>query len=154
MLLRDRERRWIGPCVVDPADRPGRVEAGGREVFLDWDRAVDDGGRLRRCPACGCEDLYATRRFGAAWVVVGVTLAFVAPVVLSGLDQGGMGALVGKLVCGVGVVVVLSAWLVSPRALVCYRCRSRYDRMPVSRQRRGWRQSVAARYRRPGAKES
>jgi hypothetical protein len=61
--IRDRSRRPVGVASVDPAQRPTRVRAvatdgSEHEVYLDWERAIDDGGRLRSCIACGCPHVY------------------------------------------------------------------------------------------------
>jgi len=52
--------------TVDPRARPSIVRAvapdgSARDAFLDWEKALDDAGRLRSCVACGCPRLYRRR---------------------------------------------------------------------------------------------
>src|SRR6187397_585286 len=80
--LRDENRRRIGRIEIDPALRPTRVSIVGspREVFLSWDTAVDDAGRLRRCVACECPELYRSKAFPQITGIV-VFLAFAGAVI-------------------------------------------------------------------------
>src|SRR4029077_17447430 len=94
--VRDNQRRPIGRVTVDPAGRPTRVttealsrqpsamslgavaESGkpkavsilSREVFLNWDTALDDAGQLRRCVSCGCTDLFKEKAFPQVTAVI------------------------------------------------------------------------------------
>src|SRR5262245_36306143 len=96
MVLRDENRRLVGRLHVDASTRPTRVtipassrnsadgqstspESVSREVFLNWDTAVDDAGQLRRCIACGCPEMYSEKAFPIVTGVV-VVLAFVGAV--------------------------------------------------------------------------
>src|SRR5262245_31634602 len=93
--LRDDQRRPVGSVAVDAAARPTRVQAEkppsrlsrfglknpaaageprsdsvAREVFLNWDTAMDDAGQLRRCVACGCADLFKEKAFPQVTAVI------------------------------------------------------------------------------------
>jgi hypothetical protein len=142
--LRDEARRRIGRIEVDPAERPTRVriEGGERDVFLTWDSAVDDSGRLRRCVACGCPDLYKVRAFPPLTGFV-VVLAFAGAVI------GVLGFATNPVVFGalIGVLVLDIASLVFARyRLVCHRCGSTYSSLEIARHHRPWDRAVAERY--------
>lgn len=145
LQVRDRARRPIGTATVDPAARPTRVRVHGadgaaQEVFLDWERALDDAGRLRSCVACGCQHLYRRRtlpRFApfalvlaAAGVVAGILGYSSDPLVLAGLVA---------LLALDGAVLLLAR-----TELACYRCGTSYRGTPVARQHRPWDARVAA----------
>ncbi len=151
---RDLRRRRIGRVDVDPAARPTRVpvvergvHAPEREVFLQWEGALDDAGQLRKCLACGSNDLFKEKAFPQVTGLV-IVMAF-------------MGAIVGALglATNLPVLLLLLAVLVldvailvfSRRRLVCYQCRSSYHELPIARYHRSWDRAVADRYPSPAA---
>ncbi len=141
--LRDESREMIGRIEVDPSLRPTRVSivGTGREVFLDWETALDDGGHLRRCVACGCQDLYKAKAFPQMTGLV-IVLAFAGAIV------GAFGlatppvlfVMVGVLVTDVGIL------LFARKRLVCHRCRTSYHGLPIARYHLGWDRAVAERH--------
>ena len=141
--LCDESRKKIGRIEVDPALRPTRAsivgtENGEKEVFLDWDTALDDAGCLRRCIACGCDDLFKAKAFPQVTGVV-VVLAFAGAVV------GALGFTTPPIL-GVMVLVLvadLAILLFSTQRLICHRCRSRYLGLPIARYHRRWDRSIA-----------
>jgi len=147
--LRDLGRRRIGRIELDPAIRPTRVsviERGvpepEREYFLDWDTALDDAGRLRRCVACGCTDLFKEKAFPQVTGFV-VVLAFVGAVI------GALGlATELPVIIMMSVVLLLDIAILvfSRRRLVCYRCRTSYHDLPLPRYHRSWDRTIAERY--------
>lgn len=142
--LRDEHRRRIGRIMVDPALRPTRVAVvdSDREVFLNWDTALDDAGHLRRCVACGCPDLFREKAFPQVTVFV-VVLAFAGAVV------GALGyATTPPMLIAMGIVLAIdiAILLFSRRRLVCYRCRTSYHGLPPARYHRSWDRSIAERY--------
>ncbi|MHC4948450.1 MAG: hypothetical protein ACYTG1_09335 [Planctomycetota bacterium] len=146
--LRDEGRRRIGRIHVDPALRPTRVGVAdtGREVFLDWETALDDAGHLRRCVACGCNDLFREKVFPQVTGFV-VVLAFAGAVVSAlGFATTRPVMVTMILVLALDVAVLLFA----RRRLVCYRCRTAYRGLPIARYHRGWQRATADRYPRPG----
>jgi hypothetical protein len=151
--LRDEDRLRVGWIDVDPALRPTRVTIvrSDREVFLDWDTAVDDAGRLRRCVACGCTDLFAEKVFPLVTGVI-VVLAF-AGFVLGALSFFGMLRFAGSpyVLWAMGVILAadVAILLFSRRRLVCYRCRSAFYGLPIARYHRSWDRSIAERYPAP-----
>lgn len=143
--LRDRDGQPVGKASVDPAARPSIVRAvaedgSPREVLLDWEQALDDGGCLRACVACGCRDLYRRRslpRFApfalvlaAAGVVAGVLGYSSDPLVLT--------ALVALVALDVAVLALART------QLVCYRCGTRYAGARIARYVRAWDARTAA----------
>jgi len=145
--LRDVDGRRLGRVEVAPAERPNLVRPtppeGGepRDHFLNWDGALDDSGRLRRCVACGCGSLYRSKAMPQVTPFV-VVLAFAgAAVGLLGYaaDPAGLAALVALLTLDVATLV-----LARPR-LVCYRCGTIYSRHRIARYFRGWQRSEAER---------
>lgn len=155
--LRDENRVRIGRVYVDPSERPTRVvtqptrgksnESAGREVFLNWDTALDDAGQLRRCVACGCTDLFREKAFPQVTVIV-VILAFIGAVV----GTFGLATDLPVLVLMLGVLVLDIAILVfSRRRLVCYCCRTTYHDLRIAKYHRDWDRSRADRYPTPPA---
>ncbi len=145
--LRDDNRSPIGRIDVDPALRPTRVSVvdSDREVFLNWDIAVDDAGQLRRCVACDCTDLFKEKAFPQVTGFV-VVLAF------AGAVLGAVGyATTPPMLIAMGVVLIgdVAILLFSKRRLVCYRCRTSYHGLPIARYHRSWDRSRADRYAAP-----
>ena len=141
--LRDDSRATIGRIEIDPSLRPTRVSIvqTGREVFLDWDSALDDAGHLRRCVACGCQDLYQAKAFPQVTGLV-VVLAFAGAIV------GALGfATPPVLLVMVGVLVAdVAILLFARKRLVCHRCRTSFHGLPIARYHPGWDRSVADRH--------
>lgn len=145
---RDPEtRRRVGSASVEPESRPTRVEVvgrdGSRELFLDWEGALDDSGRLRSCMICGCESLYRRRSLPSVTPYV-LVIAFAAiGVSLRGYDDP-------RLLAALCVLLVIDvALLVLARhQLVCYRCGSRFEGPAIARQHRSWDRGEAQRHRR------
>ena len=141
--LRDESRERIGRIEVDPSLRPTRVSIveTGREVFLDWDTAVDDAGHLRRCVACGCQDLYRTKAFPQVTGLV-VVLAFAGAIVgaLGFATPPVLSVMVCVLVADVGIL------LFARKRLVCHRCRSSFHGLPIAKYHPGWDRTVAERH--------
>lgn len=141
--LCDESRKRIGRIEVDPELRPTRAsivssENGGKEVFLDWETALDDAGCLRRCIACGCDDLFRAKAFPQVTGVV-VVLAFAGAVV------GALGFATPPILGMMVLVLVadLAILLFSKQRLICHRCRSRYLGLPIARYHRRWDRSIA-----------
>jgi hypothetical protein len=142
--LRDRTRQRIGRIVIDAALRPTRVrvDGSGREVFLKWETAVDDAGRLRRCVACGCSDLFTEKAFPQVTGFV-VVLAF-AGAVVSALGYATTPPVLVTMV--VVLVLDMMIFVFSRRRLVCYRCRTSYHDLPIARYHKPWDRPTADRY--------
>lgn len=131
------DRRRLGVVRVDPGSRPARVridtERGPRECFLEWEGTLDDAGRLRRCPICGCASLYRVRSLPAI-------TPYVLVVAFAGIGLSLLGYDDPRLLAALSILLAIDvALLVLARTqLVCYRCRSRYEGLSVARQHRTW----------------
>lgn len=143
-LLRDEHRERLGEVEIDLTDRPTRVhiDETDRDVFLNWEGAVDDAGQLRKCLACGCGEMYAEKAFPQVTGFV-VVLAF------TGAALGLLGNDVPPPVLVAMTIVLIAdvAILVFSRVrLVCYQCRSIDRDLTIARYHRSWDRSVADRY--------
>ncbi len=131
--------------TVDPRARPSIVRAvapdgSARDAFLDWEKALDDAGRLRSCVACGCPRLYRRRtlpRFAPFALVLAA-----AGVVVGALGYSSHPAVVVALVA---LLALDAAVLVLARTeLACYRCGSAFRRTGIAKQHRAWDARTAA----------
>jgi hypothetical protein len=146
---RDQQRRKIGRIEADSGARATRlpiIEPGfhdpQREAFLNWEGAIDDAGRLRKCVACGCPELFREKAFPQVTGLV-VVMAFAGAIAgVLGLANNlpALLGLTGLLTLDVAILVF------SHRRLVCYRCRSSYHDLPIARYHRAWDRAVAERY--------
>jgi hypothetical protein len=153
--LYDFDGRPQARLVVDPKSPPSAVSVPGpREVlyerYLDWDRALDDQGRLRKCPACGCPELYVRRLFPPLTGFVVVMVIGLLCFALYGLEVVPTTPLlvIGALIVLANIIFAL----LSPRYLVCYSCSSRYHDTKISRDHGEWDAAVAARHPPPAAR--
>lgn len=143
--IRDREGRSVGRAAVDPALRPPIARAtaedgSSREVLLDWERALDDGGCLRACVACGGRRLYRKRslpRF-APFALVLAAAGVVAGVLGYSSDPAVLAALVALVALDAAVLVLART------QLCCYACGTTYSRARIARYIRPWDARAAA----------
>ncbi|GAB4195450.1 MAG: hypothetical protein Kow00105_09690 [Phycisphaeraceae bacterium] len=156
--LRNTRREKLFTVEVDPENPPTvvRGEPEGRSisdetsqsnthaVHLNWDRVFDDEKHLRRCPVCGCEDLYARHQFPRLTAFVMIALAAVVAIVMLGLGELSYALIVLGVVGLVDVGVYL---FFSGKVVVCYRCRSEFRDIPISRGVHPWQAEVEERYR-------
>jgi hypothetical protein len=145
MRLRDLDGRDLGTASADPSSRPPRVTAEARdgrrrEVYLDWERALDDAGCLRKCVACGCGRLY--RRRTPVWFSPFALVLASAGVVAAVMGHSSDPLVLGALIVLVLVDVAVLAFV--PTRLVCYRCGTSYRGARVARMHRAWDPRVAA----------
>ena len=135
----------VGWVQVDAETRPTRAitEETKQRVFLTWDAAIDDAGRLRSCVVCGCRDLYQRRSFPQITGLV-VVLAFGGALagILGLANRYPLLYLVLILVLGLDV----ASLVFSRKRLICYQCESKYSNLEISRQHRGWDQVLAQKY--------
>jgi hypothetical protein len=141
--VRDLQRLRLGRVSADLDRRPTRVrlEESDREVFLDWDSALDDARHLRRCLVCGCNDLFRAKAFPQVTGIV-VVLAFI------GAAVGALGMATPPLLFAMVAVLVadVAILLLARQRLVCHRCRSSYHDLTIARYHRGWDRAVAERH--------
>lgn len=145
--LNNTDREPMFAIDVDLKNPPAVVKdpGGGHkaEVYLDWDQTRDDQGGLRRCPVCGCRELFSRKDFPQQAGIMMVGIAAVTAMVLFGMRQ----VLAGLVVLGAMVVVDVVIYFFTGRCLVCYRCRSEFRRLPIRRDYPRWDLSIGEKYR-------
>ena len=141
--LRTVDGERLGRIELDPDARPTRIQPPGsdRDLFLEWDNAVDDAGHLRRCVVCGSPHLYRSRSLPQFTPFV-VVLAF-AGTVLALLGYATewwiLTLLAIVLAIDIGVLVFAES------RLACYRCGSTYRKLKIARYHRPWDRGMAER---------
>lgn len=143
--IRDLDRRRVTSLEIQPGHLPAVIRSAadnGAQIHLDWDGAFDDAGSLRRCPVCGCPDLFARRDIPPVTLFAVVVLAVIMAMVLVGMQQ----VLSAVVVFLVLLSVDILAYFFAARHLVCYRCRSEFRRLPVRSDHPGWDRALADRY--------
>lgn len=131
----------LGRIELDVDERPTRVRLpeSDRDLYLSWDGAIDDGGHLRSCIACGNPHLYRSR-----------SLPQVTPFVVVFAFAGAALALLGYatewwilvLLALVLLLDVLVLFLAESR-LTCYRCGSVFRQLKIARYHTPWDRSLA-----------
>ncbi|MEM9883495.1 MAG: hypothetical protein AAF800_11305 [Planctomycetota bacterium] len=145
--IKDQHGRPRLTVHLDPADPPAVVKADdgrGPAVSLDWDRALDDEGRLRHCPVCDCPDFYVRKNVPQLTVFALIVAAAVVAMVFYGFGLSVPALIVLGLVLGVDLLIYLFA----DRYLVCYRCGSEFRDTPLLPTDRPWNPAIAEKYRR------
>jgi len=141
--VRDQDGRRLGRVEIDETARPLRIRPplADRDVFLDWDGAVDDAGHLRSCIVCGHPRVYRSRSLPQMTPFVVLLALGLAMISLLGFatSPAFLGLLVVVLVVDIGVLVLART------RLVCYRCGSVYDRLGIARYHHHWDPAVAER---------
>lgn len=140
----------VATLAVDPDSPPGVVhgraaDGSTEEHYLDWDRTFDDEGHLRKCPVCGCEDLFQRHVIPALTGFIVVIAVGLICLGLWGLTAVPLGWMLGVLVAVVAVNVLIV--LTAGRYVQCYRCASRFRQIEVRAGRAEWDGAVAERYR-------
>ena len=145
VVVRQLDRQRIGEIEVADGTEPARVNTVDthQDVFLDWERAFDDSGHLRRCVACGSEDLFRHRTLPQITPIV-IVLAFA----LSLIGVLGVVTDLALLFAMIGVLIVdIVILFVARTDLVCYRCRSRYRNLDIADYHGRWDRTIATRNR-------
>ena len=132
-----------------PAAAPGDNAAKGREVLLIWDGAFDDQQHLRRCPACGCRELFVRKDFPQITGLVIVLMAAVLAVALFGNQL----VIYGFLLLGAAAVIDAIIFFFVGKCLVCYRCRSEFRDTPIRPDHPGWELATGEKYRQAAKQE-
>lgn len=132
----DRETPAPGDATAD-GDQP-------REMYLDWDQAIDDLGHLRRCPVCGCRELFARKDFPQ---VTGFVIVVLAALVAMWLFVGARQVIAGLGVLAAVALIDAVVYLFAGRCLVCYRCRSEFRDTPIRKDHPGWELAIGEKYR-------
>lgn len=142
--LRDDYRRVVGDVDVEPAKRPSRAKLNHSqsEVFLNWDTALDDAGRLRRCLSCGCTDLFREKSFPP---IVGLLVVLNYAGLLVGIFGGAENLIVWIIMIIVLILGLVILWSSKVR-LVCYHCRTSHYDLPIARYHRSWDRAISDRH--------
>lgn len=146
ITIRNRERELLFTAEVD-ARRPVTVikDPAGRkaDVALTWDAAIDDRGFLRRCPVCGCRELFVRKDFSQPVGLLIVALAAITAAILFFLR-----AFYTAIAALFGVAIVDAAiYLLVGKCLVCYRCRSEFRNTTIGKDHAWWDLSIGEKYR-------
>ncbi len=149
--LRDERRERLGRVEVDAGARPTRVHApeADRDVILTWDSALDDAGRLRRCVACGCTDMFRAKAFPQI-------TGFVIVAAFTGAVIGALGLATPPMLIGMTVVLIIDIGILFfvRESLVCYRCRTTYRNLQIARYHHPWDRTIADRYPPPAESQA
>ena len=144
--LQNSTGQYLGHVVIDLSQPPSRVATSACEltpVDLNWQQALDGQGGLKRCPVCGCRELFVRKDFPQG---LGLVLVIAAGLAATGLF------IVGWVIWGWAVLVGLAlvdavVWFVVGRCLVCYRCRSEFRDLAIRRDHCGWDLAIGEKYR-------
>lgn len=145
--LRNSDRQRLFSVTVDAKSPPGIVKPpegdSGPHVSLNWDEAIDDEGHLRRCPACGCRELFVRKDFPQVTGFVIIAFACVVSIVLFGWRHEGAALAV------LGVVAVIDGliFFFTGKCVVCYRCRSEFRKLPIPPHHATFERSIDEKYR-------
>lgn len=136
MFNAEVDARRPATVVKDPSgERP--------DVALTWDAAIDDRGFLRRCPVCGCRELFVRKDFSQPVGMLIVLLAAITAAILFFYR-----AFYVAMAALFGVAIIDAAiYLLVGKCLVCYRCRSEFRDTPIGKDHAGWDLSIGEKYR-------
>ncbi len=141
--VRKPEGDRLGRIEIDETTRPARLSTplSDRPLFLEWDGALDDAGHLRSCVICGHSRLYRSRSLPQLTPFV-VLLAF------AGAAVGLLGFATNPLILTLLALLLVAdvgLLLLARTRIVCYRCGTVYDRLPIARYHHPWQASIAER---------
>ena len=141
--VRTTEGERLGRIEIDEATRPVRIHPplSERPLFLEWDGALDDADHLRSCVICGHSRLYRSRSLPQLTPFV-VLLAF------AGAAVGLLGFATNPLILGLlGLLLIadVGLLLLARTRIVCYRCGTVYDQLPIARYHHPWDAAIAER---------
>lgn len=106
----------------------------GKEMYLQWDGALDDEGHLRQCPACGSKELFVRKVVPQVTAFVLIVMAAAISVAFFAADK----VMASIIVLLVVIIVDVLIYFFSPKTLVCYRCRSQYSQLPIALTQKSW----------------
>lgn len=134
------DRQCIGRAEVDSAAPPASVG----DVAIDWTDCIDPAdGSVRQCPVCRNRELFIRKDFPQRLGMAIVVIAGVAAFVLFTLHH----VIAAAAVLVAMAVVDLAIYLMTGKALVCYRCRSEFRGMAFRDDQAGWSLETGEKYR-------
>ena len=145
--LRDQHRHPVGSVKLKPGDHPHEVTVDGTKgeqtVPLQWENATDESGRIVRCLACGCRELFFRKDFPQKLGLTLVIAAAAVSVVLFALDD----VLASMGVLAAAVIVDSLIFSLTPKCVVCYRCRTEYHGLEITPTIEPWELAIGEKYR-------
>lgn len=145
LAVNDINREPLGTASVDESARPSSItlDGGGRTILLQWEGALDEQGRLRRCPVCGCREIFRRQDFPQRLGLILVIGTIIAAVVLIALWQviWAMGVLLAA------VVIDRIICVFTRECLVCYRCRTEFRGVTIDGSHEAWNLATGEKYR-------
>ncbi len=146
LRTKDSQQRVIIQ-TPDDAVPPAMIKFPGEpshQIALDWSGAVDDEKCLKRCPVCGCKDMYVSNSFPQITALVSIALAAVFCLVMIYHKW-----IIPAIVVSVVVILVdVLIYLFKKPALICYDCQTEYRSLPISKHHGRWEQGLGERYKR------
>lgn len=146
--LKNNEGQSLPRMDIDP-DQPPRMvpdsaaSDSGSEMYLQWDGAIDDEGHLRQCPACSCNELFVRKDVPQVTTFTLIVLAAVISAAFFAADK----VIVSIVVLLVVILVDVLIYFFAGRTLVCYRCRSEFEQLPIASTQKPWEAQTGERYR-------
>ena len=116
-------------------ERPSKIhlEQSNDDLFLDWNSSIDDSGKLKSCVVCR-GDLFRENTLPQITGFV-IVLAF----------AGGVAGLLGlvttwPMLIAMGVVLLIDVTILVLRftRLVCYKCGTRFSKLPIAPYHQKW----------------
>lgn len=150
--VHDQDRLPVARIEVDPFDAPtsARDQVTEQTVDLAWEGVLDDNGVLRRCPVCGCRDIFVRKDFPQGLGLGLVLTAGIASVILFAMDL----TVISIAVLGLAVVIDALLYRFVGKCLVCYRCRTEFRDTPIDERHEPWDLAIGEKYRPIHAYES
>jgi len=145
--FKDQNRHPLGSKTLEPNDRPREVQIEGidgpRTVDLQWEDAVDESDRIVRCVACGCRELFVRKDFPQKLGLALVIAAAAVSVIFFAFDH----LLASMGVLAAAVVADSLIFSLTPKCVVCYRCRTEYHGLDIAPSIEPWELAIGEKYR-------
>ena len=145
LAVNDIHREPLGSTTVDEKVRPlsATLDGSNQCVELHWEEALDARGRLRRCPVCGCREIFKRYDFPQRFGLLLVISTVVGAVALIAMWQ----VLWAMLLLIGAVVVDRIIYVFTGQCLVCYRCRSEFRDVTIDETHEAWDLAIGEKYR-------
>ncbi len=143
--VNDIHRAPLGRAAIDEKSRPASalLDGCGRRIDLHWEGALDEQGRLHRCPLCGCREIFKRYDFPQRLGLMLVIATAAGAVILLILWQ----VIWAMLLLLAAVVVDRIIYVFTGQCLVCYRCRSEFRDLVIDDSHEPWDLAIGEKYR-------
>ena len=101
---------------------------------------------LKKCPQCGCSDLFIRKDFPQK---IGLSIVIIAGIVFLALASSRQHFYIGVLVLLVAAVIDAALYWFVPKITVCYRCRGEFRDVPINPEHEGFELAIGEKYRIP-----